>query len=128
VRVCELEKSAEGNVLSRYQLEAGIAACHCLAPKYQDTDWARILDLYDLLVGFNNSPIVYLNRAVALARVEGPEAGIRAIGQIRGERLEQYYLLHAVLGEFHAESGNPGAAAQCFRKALELTQIPSKAF
>jgi len=122
----ELEKSAEGNVLSRYQLEAGIAACHCLAPKYEDTDWARILDLYDLLVGFNDSPIVYLNRAVALARVEGPEAGIRAIGQIRGERLEQYYLLHAVLGEFHAESGNPGAAARCFRKALELTQLPSE--
>jgi RNA polymerase sigma-70 factor (ECF subfamily) len=98
-----LAHSAVGDEISEYHLQAGIAAVHCAAEEYPSTDWPRILSLYDQLVRIDDSPVVALNRAVALAEVDGPQAGIEAVGAIQNLRsLESYYLLYAVLGEFEA--------------------------
>jgi RNA polymerase sigma factor (sigma-70 family) len=114
-----LANSAVGNEYTTYHLQAGIAACHCSAKDYASTDWRQILALYDLLVKFDESPVVALNRAVALAEVQGPQAGIKAVQGIKDlKSLESYYLLHAVLGDFESRSNNPKAAATHFRKSL----------
>jgi len=120
-------RSAAGEDLSRYHLQAGIVACHCAAPDYDSTDWEQILALYDHLVRLDDSPIVGLNRAVALANVRGPAAGIAAVESIRNRaQLDSYYLLYAVLGEFEARQAKFPAAAAYFRQALELTSVKSE--
>jgi RNA polymerase sigma-70 factor (ECF subfamily) len=122
-----LAQSAAGDEITEYHLQAGIAGCHCAAKDYAATDWPQILGLYDLLVEFDDSPVVALNRAVAVAEVHGPQAGIEAVGAIQNlESLESYYLLHAVLGEFESRLNHPLAAAGHFRKAMELAGIKSE--
>lgn len=122
-----LAQSAAGDELSEYHLQAGIAAVHCTASDYAATDWRQILELYDRLVEFDDSPVVALNRAVALAEVHGAQAGIEAVGAIQNlQSLESYYLLHAVLGEFELRLNHTRAAAEHFRKALQLAEIKSE--
>jgi RNA polymerase sigma-70 factor (ECF subfamily) len=122
-----LARSAEGEDITKYHLEAGIAACHGAAMNYALTDWRQILLLYDRLVEFDDSPIVALNRAVALAEVQGPLAGIEAVGQIQNlPSLESYYLMYAVLGDFESRLNHAEAAAAHFRKSLELAEIKSE--
>jgi RNA polymerase sigma factor (sigma-70 family) len=119
--------SAAGPEISEYHLQAGIAACHCAAKDYAATDWRQILELYDRLVAFDDSPVVALNRAVALAEVHGPQAGIEAVSAIRNlQSLESYHLLYAVLGEFEARMNHSAAAAAHFRKSLQLAEIKSE--
>ena len=123
----ELDSSAEGDELSEYHLQAGIAACHCLSESYESTEWPRILSLYDMLVEVNDSPVVSLNRAIAISKVHGPKEGIQAIEEIRNRKhLDGYYLLYAVLGEFHMALRDFENAAKSYRKALELTQVRSE--
>ena len=111
-----LAQSASGSEISEYHLQAGIAACHCAASNFEDTDWRQILSLYDRLVELDDSPVVALNRAVAVANVHGPAAGIAAVKSIRNcKELQSYYLLYAVLGEFEARLGRPQSAASYFR-------------
>jgi RNA polymerase sigma factor (sigma-70 family) len=119
--------AAAGDELSEYHIQAGIAACHCLAVDYESTDWPRILSLYDQWARMDKSPVIALNRAVAVANVNGPAAGIQAVEAIknRGE-LESYYLLYAVLGEFEAQLEHFQAAVGHFRKALQLTEVRSE--
>jgi RNA polymerase sigma factor (sigma-70 family) len=120
-------QSAAGEELTRYHLQAGIAACHCAAQDYDSTDWPQILGLYDRLLGFDDSPIIALNRAVAIANVNGPGAGISAVEAIRNRaQLDSYYLLYAVLGDFEARLDNFATAAGYFRQALELTELKSE--
>jgi RNA polymerase sigma-70 factor (ECF subfamily) len=122
-----LSRSASGNEITEYHLQAGIAACHCAAKDHESTDWQRILSLYDQLVEFDDSPVVALNRAVALAEVKGPQAGIEAVNSIRNlQSLESYYLLYAVLGEFESRLNHARAAAAHFRKSLQLAEIKSE--
>ncbi len=122
-----LAQSAAGDEISEYHLQAGIAACHCAAKDYESTDWPQILSLYDRLVEFDDSPVVALNRAVALAEVNGPQSGIEAVNAIRNlQSLESYYLLYAVLGEFEARLNHAHAAAAHFRKSLQLAEIKSE--
>ena len=122
-----LAQSAAGDEITEYHLQAGIAACHCAAKDYASTDWRQILSLYDRLVEFDDSPVVALNRAVALAEVRGPQAGIEAVSAIRNlQSLESYYLLHAVLGEFESRLNHARAAAAHFRKSLQLAEIKSE--
>lgn len=122
-----LTQSAAGDELTPYHLQAGIAACHCAAKDYASTDWPQILSLYDHLVEFDDSPVVALNRAVALAEVRGPQAGIEAVNTIQNlQSLESYYLLHAVLGEFESRLNHARAAAGHFRKSLQLAEIKSE--
>ena len=125
--IAHLGRSAAGEELSQYHLQAGIAACHCTAKDYLSTDWPRILALYDKLVEIDDSPVVALNRAVAASEVHGPAAGIEAVKSIQNRRsLDSYYLLYAVLGEFEARLNNHSAAAGQLRKALELTALASE--
>jgi len=122
-----LAQSAAGNEITEYHLQAGIAACHCAARDYASTDWPQILSLYDRLVEFDGSPVVALNRAVALAEVRGPQAGIEAVNAIQNlKSLESYYLLYAVLGEFESRLNHTHAAAGHFRKSLQLAEIKSE--
>ena len=122
-----LSQAAAGEELTEYHLQAGVAACHCAASDYESTDWPRILSLYDRLVELDDSPIVALNRAVALANVRGPRAGLEAIENIRNrQRLDSYYLLYAVLAEFESQLSDFPAAADHLRKALQLTEVKSE--
>jgi RNA polymerase sigma factor (sigma-70 family) len=122
-----LARSAAGRELTEYHLQAGIAACHCSAKDYASTDWRQILSLYDGLVEFDDSPVIALNRAVALAEMQGPRAGIDAVmGIPNRQSLESYHLLYAVLGEFESRLNNASAAAEHFRKSLQLAEIQSE--
>jgi RNA polymerase sigma-70 factor (ECF subfamily) len=119
-----LAAAAQGNDLSEYHLQAGIAAIHDTASEAASTDWPRILAHYDELYRLKPSPIVALNRAVAVAHVHGPQTGLDAIAAIPGrDRLESHYLLHAVLGELHWRLNQHRAAAGNFRRALHLAQV-----
>jgi RNA polymerase sigma factor (sigma-70 family) len=122
-----LSQSAAGDEISEYHLQAGISACHCTAVDYSSTNWPQILSLYDRLVLIDDSPIVALNRAVALASVDGPEAGIRAIESIRNRQpLASYYLLYVVLAEFESQLDEFQGAANHLRQALQLTRVRSE--
>ncbi len=120
----ELTEAAQGDELSEYHLQAGIAAIHCTAPDAESTDWQRIVLHYDELYRRKPSPIVALNRAVAVSYFQGPQAALDAIAAIPNrDRLESHYLLHAVLGELHWRTNNHRAAAGNFRRALHLAQV-----
>jgi RNA polymerase sigma factor (sigma-70 family) len=122
-----LALSAEGTEISEYHVQAGISACHCEAPNYESTNWPCILSLYDQLMKFDNSPVVALNRAVAVANVHGPKAGLDAVAAIENrDKLDSYYLLYAVLGEFESQMNDPLAAAGYFRKSLKLAEMKSE--
>jgi RNA polymerase sigma-70 factor (ECF subfamily) len=104
-----LSASAEGDTVSRYHLEAGIAAYQALAPSFAHTDWSAILSLYDWLIRMHPSPVYELNRAIVVAQIAGPDVGIAAIEQANGlEALKHYHLLEATLGEFHLRAGAAG--------------------
>jgi predicted RNA polymerase sigma factor len=123
----QLNHCAAGEVLSEYHLQAGIAACHCAAPDYASTDWAQILALYDRFGEIDTSPVVALNRAIAVANLHGPAAGIEALTAIRDrEKLESYHLLYAVQGEFESRLRRFGPAADLFRTALNLAETRSE--
>lgn len=121
-----LERSAMGNELSEYHLQAGIASLHCAAPAYEETDWRRILELYDVLYRVKPSPIVALNRAVAVGKARGPEAGLAELRKIADSaRLESYPFYPAAQGEFHLLAGRPAVAAKHFERAIALARSRS---
>jgi RNA polymerase sigma factor (sigma-70 family) len=122
-----LAASAAGAGASAFHLEAGIAACHALAQDDASTNWERILELYDSLVAFRPSPVVAVNRAVALAKVRGPAEGLRSLASMKGRAsLENYHLLHAVEGQLWLDSGEQGKAATCFRRAHALAPVEAE--
>ena len=125
--LAHLNRSAAGEEISEFHLQAGIAYCHCTAPNYEATDWQRILTLYDILIETNNSPVVALNRAVAISRVRGPTAGLKAVALIPDRAtLDSYYLLHAVVAQFHFELENYDEAAKHFQRAQSLAGVRSE--
>src|SRR5690606_18585055 len=105
-------ESSRGDEAGEYHLQAGIAACHTLAANDSETDWPCILRLYNLLLEANPSPVIALNRAVAVAKVHGVETAIHTIESsgLR-ENLENYHLLHATLGDLELKRGRSDAAA-----------------
>ncbi len=116
-----LERCAAGGRATAYHLEAGIAACHAMAPSYAATDWAQILALYDDRLALAPSPVVVLNRAVALSMVQGPRAGIAALAEVADDpHLRGYYLLPATLADLWLRCGDRQTAAAHYRRALEL--------
>jgi len=118
-----LERSASGPELTEYHVEAAIAAAHAAAPRLEDTNWAQIVSLYDTLLEIRPSPVVALNRAIALAERDGPERGLAAIGAIADrERLAAYPFYHAALGELELRRGNGRGARGHFRAALALAR------
>jgi len=119
-----LATAAAGDSLSDYHLQAGIAACHCTAPDAASTDWSRILRHYDQLHRRNPSPIVALNRAVAVAHVHGARVALDVLEQMpRRDLIESHHLFHAVIGELQQQLGHHEAAANSFRRALQLAQV-----
>jgi predicted RNA polymerase sigma factor len=109
--------------LGPYGLQAAIAACHARALEPEDTDWVRIAALYDALSQIAPSPIVELNRAVALTMAFGPEAGFELLDRIAAEpALAGYHLLPSVRGDTLAKLGRHEEAAAEFRRAAELTE------
>lgn len=117
-----LERAARGDRLTAWHLEAEIAACHTTAPSAATTDWRRILSIYESLHEIKPTPVVALNRAVALAMAEGPQAGLAAIEEIAGHpALDGYYLLPGVQGELWSMVGEPQRAAAFWGRALGMT-------
>jgi len=114
-----LDRSAEGDELTSYHLEAGIAAHHAIAASYDETNWSAIANDYELLFQMNPNPVIALNRAIALSRCKGAEAGIAAIAEIEHHpALVGYHLLPATLGELWSELGGHEKAFAYYRAAL----------
>ena len=128
----EREKIDEGlRVLERamalrrrgpYQLQAAIAALHAQAPSADETDWPQIAALYGALEDLTGSPVVSLNKAVAVAMVWGPETGLDAVERVSG--LDDYHLLHATRADFLRRLERHEEAAAAYRRALELATNP----
>ncbi len=111
-----------GGALGPYALQAAIAACHARAPTAEETDWARIAALYDALAQIAPSPVVELNRAVALAMAFGPAAGLEIVEALAAEpALKGYHLLPSVRGDLLAKLGREDEARLQFERAAALT-------
>jgi RNA polymerase sigma factor (sigma-70 family) len=122
-----LERSSTGNELSEYHLEAGIASLHCAAPVYEETEWAQILELYNMLYRLKPSPIVALNRTIALGKAMGPEQGLAELKRIPDSaKLKDYPFYPAAQGEFNLLAGHPAEAAKHFEEAVKLARSPSE--
>jgi RNA polymerase sigma factor (sigma-70 family) len=122
-----LERSAEGVEATVYHVEAAIACYHALAPRAEDTDWESIVALYDTLLALNPSPVVALNRAIAVAQHAGPERGLLELRAIPdAERLARYPFYPAALGEMELRRGALAAASGHFRDALGLARNPTE--
>jgi RNA polymerase sigma-70 factor, ECF subfamily len=110
-----------------FALQAAIAALHCQAARPEDTDWPQILRLYDLLERVQPSPIVSLNRAVAVAMVDGPQPALALIDALAATGdLDGYHLLHAARGDLLRRIGSKAAAAKSFARALQLATNSSE--
>jgi predicted RNA polymerase sigma factor len=108
--------------LGPYALQASIAACHARARTAPETDWPRIVALYDALVELTGSPVVELNRAVAVAMASGPAAGLALVDELAGDpALARYHLLPSVRGELLARLGRAGEARAELERAALLT-------
>src|SRR5713226_8233560 len=120
-----LELSATGSELTEYHVEAAIASIHARALRAEDTDWETIVSLYDRLKTIRPSPVVALNRAIAVAQNEGPERGLAEIRSITDrDRLAAYPFYPAALGELEFRRGRHESAREHFRAALALARNP----
>lgn len=116
-----LKTASGGETVSPFHLEAGIAAAHALAATYADTPWRTIVELYDRLLVVAPSPVVAMQRAIAIGRAEGAQAGLRALARVTGDgRLDDDPVLAATIGELQAARGDVRAARTAYRRALEL--------
>ena len=114
-----LQKAASGETFTRFHAEAGIAAEHAFAPSFAQTRWKEIADLYAMLDRIAPSPLNAMNRAVAIAECEGPEAGLTFLNAIEPPPwLLGYYLWDAVLGELHRRAGHDEEARCYMERAL----------
>ena len=114
---------AMGAAPGPYQLQAAIAACHVRAATAEETDWARIAALYGALAALMPSPVVELNRAVAVAMAEGPEAGLAIVDRLTGDTaLARYHLLPSVRADLLAKLGRYEEARSEAARAVALTQ------
>jgi RNA polymerase sigma-70 factor (ECF subfamily) len=114
------ERSMAGDQVSEYHVQAAIAATHARAVAGEAPDWLVILDLYDQLFAINPSPVIALNRAVAVAKVLGADQALASIdGLANDPKMQDYYLYLAVRGHLMRELGRVEEAAECFRAALE---------
>lgn len=115
------DASMVGEDVSEYHVQAAIAATHARAPNPESVEWPLILTMYDQLLALNNSPVVALNRAVAVSKVHGPRAALQTMEPLAAEhKLRDYYLYLAVRGHLLLELENRNDAASCFRAALGL--------
>ncbi|MGW9183055.1 RNA polymerase sigma factor [Agromyces sp. NPDC055661] len=115
-----LDVVARGEAVpGRYQLLAAIGAVHTSAPDARDTDWSQVVALYERLAAIDPSPIVALNRAIAVAELDGPEAGLDAVDRL-GEALDGYHAFHAARAELLRRLARPAEARGAYDRAIEL--------
>ncbi len=128
--VALVERALGSRRFGTYSLQAAISAVHAEAPSAAATDWAQIVALYDVLLGMDPSPVVALNRAVAIAMRDGPAAGLPLIDELLRKRdLQQYHLAHAARADLCRRLGKKEDARASYRKALELArQEPERRF
>jgi RNA polymerase sigma factor (sigma-70 family) len=120
-----LDLSASGSTLTEYHLEAAIAAVHANARCAEDTNWGQIVALYNTLIGIRPSPVVALNRAIAVAQHEGPERGLEEIRAITAsDRLASYPFYYAALGELELRCDRRDIALEHFQAAIALARNP----
>jgi RNA polymerase sigma-70 factor, ECF subfamily len=132
----DVELIAEGHALVRaclrrnqpgpFQIQAAIAAVHADAPTSDATDWSQIVALYDQLHALRPNPVVAVNRAVALAEVEGPEAGLTALDAVDREQVDDYQPHHAARADLLVRAGRIVEALAAYDRALELTTNPAE--
>jgi len=109
----------------RYALQAVIAAEHARAARAEDTDWERIAGAYDRLYAIDRSPVIALNRAVAVAEWRGPAAGL-ALADELAEALDAYHLFHAARADLLRRLGRSSEARVAYERALELAAVPTE--
>jgi RNA polymerase sigma-70 factor (ECF subfamily) len=114
-----LQRCAALHRPGRFQLQAAIAACHAEAARWEDTDWLQILTLYDLLLRYDRSPVVRLNRAIALGQHEGPAAALAEVDSL-ADRLSGYHLFHATRAQLLTQLGRLDEATRANSRALDL--------
>lgn len=116
-----LGQASAGDTVTRDHLEAGIAACHAVAPSWDETDWKQIVELYDALAALTDSPVVALNRAVAIWQLEGAHAGLAAAERAAADpAIARYHVRPAVMAELWRAAGDLDRAARFYREALAL--------
>jgi RNA polymerase sigma factor (sigma-70 family) len=124
-----LEKSTFEKQISIYHLLASISAYHCSAINYKATDWKSILSLYDRLIQIDHSPIVLLNRAIALSKVSGAEKAIHELEQIKdATSLKSYHLYYSTKAEFHIELHQFPEAITAIETAIKLAALPNEKY
>ena len=122
-----IERALAARRIGPYLLQAAIADVHADAPSYAETDWPQIVALYDVLRRVDPSPVVALNRAVALGMRDGPRAGLVAIEAVLEQgALTEYYLAHAARADMLRGLGLTAAARASYQRALELTRQPAE--
>jgi len=118
-----LEFSATGSELTEFHIEAAIASVHALARRVEETDWRQIVSLYNQLSAMRPTPVIALNRAIAIGQYQGPERGLQEIRAIPGaKRLAKYPFYFAALGEFELRRGMRDVARHHFQAALVLAR------
>jgi RNA polymerase sigma-70 factor, ECF subfamily len=133
-RLWDRDLIAEGQAIVRacvqrgcpgpYQIQAAINAVHSIAARSDSTDWLAILTLYDQLYALTPTPVVALNRAVALSEVRGPDAGLAAVDELRSSGLDSYHLFHAARADLLRRLGRTTEAAAAYATARSLTANP----
>jgi predicted RNA polymerase sigma factor len=119
----QLELSAGGTEVTAYHVEAGIAGMYAEAQRTEDIDWGGIVALYDTLMRIQPSPVVALNRAIAIAQRDGPAKGLEAIRSIEDRRrLAKYPFYYTALGELERRLGHSDSARRSFAAALEVAR------
>ena len=120
-----LDRAIASRSPGAYQLQAAIAALHARAPRPDDTDWPQIASLYGALAEIEPSPVVELNRAVAVAMADGPRAGLALVEPLEAA-LDHYHLFHAARGDLLRRLEQADDAAAAYRRALGLTENPAE--
>lgn len=121
-----IDKAMRGRRPGPYQIQAAIAGLHARAARADETDWAQIDGLYQALERHAPSPVVTLNRSVALAKLNGPEAALDLIAPLAA-RLDGYFYFHGVRGSFLKQLGRAGEAREAFNRAIALANTPAEA-
>ncbi|AKJ08729.1 RNA polymerase subunit sigma-24 [Streptomyces incarnatus] len=120
-----IERAARFGMPGPYQIEAAIAAVHCEAPGWKETDWPQLLRLYDMLLAVDPSPVVRLNRAVVLSHTDGPATALAEVEALSGP-LGRYHLFHATRAALLRDLGRDTEATEADRQALRLTTNPAE--
>lgn len=122
-----IERGFSRRAVGPYLLQAAIAATHAESETVTETDWNRIIGLYDLMLRVDPSPVIALNRAVAVGMRDGPRAGLNAVNHVTdGGNLDDYHPAHAARADFHRQLGERAAARRAYQQALNLTRQPAE--